>query len=250
MNPTFPLNVSQKSTATALMNSVAQYGKHNKRLLNLAQTISHNLRTYTTNIQSLTEIIDSETNIEERQIAIQHLRKVTADLNETIAHLSEIVSIENTEEVEKTELNLNDYLRKTEHTINGYADQSKAVFINRVAADVTVNFNPAYLESVLLNFATNAIKYAHTDRFPVIEFDFYEQQEQKVLTITDNGLGINLDRYGDALFGLYKTFHQHEEANGFGLYITKYQIETMGGKVTVDSSVGKGTTFKIFFTIQ
>jgi K+-sensing histidine kinase KdpD len=247
MNPTLAPSASQKSTATALIETVALFGKHNDRLLNLAQTISHNLNAYVGNIQSLTDIIDSEEEPEERKIAVAHLRTVTADLKQTIAHLSEIVRIQNTTEVEKIPLNLKDYITKIEHTINGYTHQHKAVFSNHVADAVMVNFNPAYLESVLLNFVTNAIKYAHPDRFPSIEFNFYEQQEQKILTITDNGLGINLDRYGDSLFGLYKTFHPHEDANGFGLYITKYQIESMNGKVTVSSKVDEGTTFKIFF---
>jgi signal transduction histidine kinase len=49
------------------------------------------------------------------------------------------------------------------------------------------------------------------------------------------------------LFGLYKTFHKHQDAQGIGLYITKNQIEAMKGKVIVNSKVGVGTTFKIIF---
>ena len=103
------------------------------------------------------------------------------------------------------------------------------------------------MESVLLNFTTNAIKYAHPERSPIIEFGFAIENGRKVLTISDNGLGIDLDRHGELLFGLYKTFHKRQDAQGIGLYITKNQIEAMKGKVVVSSKVGEGTTFKIVF---
>ena len=68
-----------------------------------------------------------------------------------------------------------------------------------------------------------------------------------ILTISDNGLGIDLDKYGKKLFGMYNTFHEHEDARGIGLYLSKNQIDAMNGKVEVTSETGKGTEFKIFF---
>jgi signal transduction histidine kinase len=67
------------------------------------------------------------------------------------------------------------------------------------------------------------------------------------LLVKDNGLGIDMDRFGDKLFGLHKTFHDHHEAKGVGLFLTKTQIETMGGRITAESEVDKGTTFIITF---
>ena len=68
-----------------------------------------------------------------------------------------------------------------------------------------------------------------------------------VLSIQDNGLGIDLERHGHKLFGMYKTFHKNKDARGIGLFITKNQIEAMGGKIEVESQVGVGTTFNIYF---
>ena len=73
------------------------------------------------------------------------------------------------------------------------------------------------------------------------------ENNQKVLSISDNGLGINLMKYGASLFGLYKTFHQHADARGLGLYITKNQIEAMGGKISIESEPNVGTTFTVHF---
>jgi signal transduction histidine kinase len=146
-------------------------------------------------------------------------------------------------------LNLVEYINKTISTIKNFNSETNANVINNVPEYVTINFNPAYLESVLLNFVTNAIRYAHPDRDPIIIFDYtIEKEGYKVLKIKDNGLGIDLDAYGDLLFGMYRTFHKHKDARGIGLHITKNQIEAMNGKVFVESEVGVGTTFKIVFS--
>ncbi|WP_348811122.1 ATP-binding protein [Flavobacterium maritimum] len=65
--------------------------------------------------------------------------------------------------------------------------------------------------------------------------------------MANNGLGIDLDKHGEMLFGLYKTSHKHKDVQGIRLYITKNQIEAMKGKVAVSSKVGEGTTFKVIF---
>jgi signal transduction histidine kinase len=70
---------------------------------------------------------------------------------------------------------------------------------------------------------------------------------QKTLTISDNGIGIDLKRFGDKLFGMYKTFNGNPDARGIGLFMTKNQIEAMGGSISVESEPGNGTTFIVTF---
>jgi signal transduction histidine kinase len=248
MNSTNTHNSFQKDSQAELMDKIAKSSALNSMLLNLFYTVSHNLNAYTANIKMLLDLVDLENDPVENRINLNHLRTVSNDLNKTITDLSQIVYVQNNLEVIKMPLNLNEYLNKVKTIIDGYSVDDRLRFVNKVSDGVFVNHNPAYLESILLNFCTNAIKYAHKDRFPVIEFSFSDVNGKKVLTIKDNGLGIDLDRYGDSLFGLNQTFHQHENANGLGLYITKYQIEAMKGEVSVESKVGEGTTFKIQFS--
>ncbi|MBT8320234.1 MAG: ATP-binding protein, partial [Eudoraea sp.] len=68
-----------------------------------------------------------------------------------------------------------------------------------------------------------------------------------VVTFEDNGQGIDLERHGSKIFGMYKTFHKHKDAKGIGLFITKNQIEAMDGKIDIESAVGEGTTFHLTF---
>lgn len=237
----------QKEKEKELTETMELIGQQNRRLLNFSHIVSHNLNTQAGNIKSILDFIDDEDTLEDHKEMLSHLRTVSNDLNDTIANLTQIVAIQNDLNIEVKPLLLNVYIKKTMTIISSYVENHNATIINTISDDAVVNFNPAYLESVLLNFTTNAIKYAHPERSPIIEFGFAIENGRKVLTISDNGLGIDLDRHGELLFGLYKTFHKRQDAQGIGLYITKNQIEAMKGKVVVSSKVGEGTTFKIVF---
>jgi signal transduction histidine kinase len=111
----------------------------------------------------------------------------------------------------------------------------------------TINYIPAYLESILLNLITNAIKYKHQDRDPVVEIKSYSIGSKEYLKVADNGRGIDMKLFKDKIFGMYKTFHYNKDAVGIGLFLTKNQVESLDGKITVESEVDKGTTFIIEF---
>ncbi|WP_276381933.1 PAS domain-containing protein [Flavobacterium sp. H4147] len=238
----------QKEKELELLKTMKLYSDQNSRLLNFSHIVSHNLNTQAGNIKSILDFIDADGDKETVTEMLEHLRTVSNDLNDTISNLTQIVKTQSNINIVVMPLKLSEYIEKTISTIKGYNKQKKVTIVNNVPEYVAINFNPAYLESVLLNFTTNAIKYGHPDRDPVIVFDFgIEPEGYKSLKITDNGLGIDLKVYGDLLFGMYKTFHKHDEARGIGLYITKNQIEAIKGTVSVESEVGVGTSFKIVF---
>lgn len=238
----------QKEKELELLKTMKLYSDQNSRLVNFSHIVSHNLNTQAGNIKSILDFIDAD--IEKQTVSemLEHLRTVSNDLNDTISNLTQIVKTQSNINIAVVPLKLCEYIEKTISTIKGYDKQKNVTMVNNVPKYLTINFNPAYMESVLLNFATNAIKYAHPDRDPVIVFDFsIEPDGHKSLKITDNGLGIDLKVYGELLFGMYKTFHKHQEARGIGLYITRNQIEAMKGSISVESEVGVGTSFKITF---
>lgn len=238
---------SQKEKELELVKTMKLYSEKNSQLLNFSHIVAHNLNSHAGNLKLLLDMIDAGNSSIENSEAFGYLRTVSNDLNQTITDLSQIVNIQNNINIEVKPLNLKDYLKKVLDVVSGYNYRNLGTIINNIPKDATINFNPAYLESVLLNFCTNAIKYAHPERELIIEFDFFIEKGKKVLTITDNGLGIDLQKYGHLLFGMYKTFHKHQDSHGIGLYITKNQIESMNGAVSVESAVGVGSTFTVTF---
>ncbi|MEA9414080.1 MULTISPECIES: PAS domain-containing protein [unclassified Flavobacterium] len=238
---------AQKEKELELVKTMKLYSEKNSQLLNFSHIVAHNLNSHAGNLKLLLDMIDAENKGMENSEAFSYLRTVSNDLNNTIADLSQIVNIQNNQNIIVKPLNLNSYLKKVLDIVSAYKYKNFGTIINNIPEEATINFNPAYLESVLLNFCTNAIKYADPERALIIEFNFFIENGKKTFTITDNGLGIDLKKHGDLLFDMYKTFHKHEDAHGIGLYITKNQIESMNGAVNVASEVGVGSTFTVTF---
>jgi signal transduction histidine kinase len=110
-----------------------------------------------------------------------------------------------------------------------------------------ITFVKSYLKSILYNFISNAIKYRHPKRKPSIQITTKELADEVVMSIQDNGVGIDLRKHRQKLFGLYQRFHLDKEGKGMGLYLCKTQVEALGGRIEVQSEVGTGTKFDIYF---
>ena len=107
----------------------------------------------------------------------------------------------------------------------------------------------SYVYSIFYNLISNSIKYRRKDVQPVIIITSKMHERELELVFKDNGLGIDLDKRGDQVFGLYKRFHTFVEGKGMGLYLVKTQVETLGGVIGVKSEVNKGTEFIISFDL-
>ena len=235
----------RKNAEIELNDSFKIVTEQNKRLLNFSYIVSHNLRSHTSNITSLLSLLEESDSKEEKDNLITLIKNVSNLLNETMINLNDVVSIQKNINLVIEPLNLHEYIKKAISILNEQIVQKKAIIKNDIPKDTLVNYNPAYLESIVLNFISNAIKYSHPDRAPIVLINCYKENDQLVLQITDNGVGMDLKKYGHKLFGMYKTFHGNKDARGIGLFISKNQIETMGGKIELVSELGIGTTFKI-----
>jgi signal transduction histidine kinase len=143
-------------------------------------------------------------------------------------------------------LNLQQYLENVQRVLSEQIN-SKDVSISTIMPDdVMINYNPAYLESILYNIISNSIRYSHPERKPIIIIKWINDDDNKILQISDNGVGIDLVKNADKIFGMYKTFTNNSDSKGIGLFITKNQIDAMGGNITVESEPNIGTTFKIY----
>jgi signal transduction histidine kinase len=169
------------------------------------------------------------------------------NLEDTIGHLNEIAVINGDTKEKSSLLNLDQYVKKALEGIQASLMEQQGMVINNTDRNLEVLAVPTYLESILLNVLTNAVKYADPKRAPHITIRSGTAKGYTLLSIQDNGLGIDLNFHGDKIFGMFKTFHYHTDARGIGLFMTKNQIESMGGKIQVESEVNKGSTFTLFF---
>ena len=222
----------------------------NKRkiLEDFTYIVSHNLRSPVANLSSLLQLIEQETDSEAREMWIQKVIEAFEKLSSTVTDLTSVVQIRQNTGIAKQVLRFEDILKNHLTGIETQIAEANAEILYHFSKVETIEYSKIYLESIILNLLTNAIKYRSTQRKPKIIFTSSIDKDGVVtLTCEDNGLGIDLKKHGNKIFGLNKTFHDHPDSKGIGLFITKNQIETMGGSIFVDSEVDKGTKFIISF---
>lgn len=222
----------------------------NDRLKNFAHIVSHNLRSHSGNLAMLLDLYVQENPDAADDEMIQHLKTASENLRETITHLNEVVLINTSVNDNLISLNLKDAIEQAKNNIAAIASKAQVKIENNVTEDINILGLPAYLDSIILNFLTNGIKYRNEEKESYIRLSSTKEKNHVVLNIEDNGLGIDLEKNRKKLFGMYKTFHSHKDARGIGLFITKNQIEALGGRINVESEPGKGTCFKIYFKYE
>lgn len=232
-----------------LMESLHVIEKQNERLSNFAHIVSHNLRNHAGGISTTLDLLEMVDEEEQPEI-IEILRKASDRLNETIADLNEIMDHQHKDATELKHLDFQEYLDNIKEVLAAEFKEKHVNLFEDIEPDLEILYNPAYLESILINLISNAIKYKHPDRDPEITISARKRGDSVYIRVTDNGRGIDLSKHGDKLFGMYKTFHGNDNAKGIGLYITRNQIESLGGNIKVESEVDRGTTFKIDFGKQ
>ena len=218
-------------------------GAQNERLRNFTHIVSHNLRSHIANMLGIINLIDLEEPALAQSTYIQTIRDSADHLNDTIKHLNEVLDINLKEAHDMQPIDLNRTVEQTIHSVGQLAKNARVMLKNELHAPWKVMGVPAYLDSLVLNMLTNAIKFRDEAKRSEVKISAQKVGEHVQLAFADNGLGLDLERHGAKLFGMYKTFHGHPDSKGLGLFITKNQVEAMGGKIWVESEVGKGTTF-------
>ncbi|GGX06984.1 PAS domain-containing sensor histidine kinase [Aquimarina muelleri] len=236
-----------KKKELGLQKSIDIIASQNSRLFNFAHIVSHNLRSHTSNLSLLVQLIEDIEDPKDKIEFIEQIKQISNSLNITIEHLNEIAAIHTNKAQEKKVIKFQDALNVVTNGIGQTISISKTKINIDFSQLDKINYIPAYLESILLNLITNAIKYKHIDRDPIIDINTYIKNDKKYLKISDNGRGIDLKLFKNKIFGMYKTFHRNKDAVGIGLFLTKNQIESLNGRITVKSEVDKGTTFIIEF---
>ena len=218
-----------------------------KQLEDFCNIISHNLRAPLINISMLSDFINRCNDTEEQKLLTGKLNTVTNELNEIFNYLVESLQIKEDNEIKSENLLLIDYLKKTLDGLQGQITESHAQIDFDFSKSPNVFFPPKYLTSIFLNLIGNSLKYKSPHRNLIIKIKSEISEGNTILSVTDNGLGIDLKKHKDNLFKIRKVFHSHPDAKGFGLYITKTQIESMNGKIWAESIPDVGSTFHVEF---
>jgi PAS domain S-box-containing protein len=223
--------------------------QRNKDLEQFAYIVSHNLRAPLANIMGFSEAMDSleELDEESRKQVLYGLSHSVHRLDNVILDLNQILQVKRQISEMREIIKFSEVADDVKNDIHNLI-QNENVTIKTDFSAVDELFSlKSYIQSIFYNLMSNSIKYRQPDVPPVIEINSSKTDKKIILIFKDNGLGIDLAKRGDQVFGLYKRFHTQVEGRGMGLFMVRTQVETLGGKISINSEVNKGTTFTIEF---
>lgn len=227
---------------------IRELTQNNKDLKQFSYITSHNLRAPLSNLTGLLNLLE-DIPIENQELKeiLNGFNKSTHLLNDTINDLVKVIIIKDNPSIQKEAISIKEIFENVFSQLNFQIELYKPIIKLNFENVSIININKAYIESILLNLLTNAIKYKSENRKLKITITASEIDDTVVLTFKDNGIGIDLVRNRDKIFGLYQRFHNYPDSKGLGLYLVKSQVETMGGTISIESEVNKGTTFTLTF---
>jgi light-regulated signal transduction histidine kinase (bacteriophytochrome) len=238
-------NLTQSNTTLA---------RTNVDLDNFVYTASHDLKAPISNIEGLIKLLEGK--LQKQGYWDEHILRLVAMVHasisrfkETVADLTKVANVQKqvdspTEVVDMKEmiegilLDLHEDIRASAANIELQMDEG-----------VKIVFTKKNFKSIFYNLISNALKYRHAERNPHITLTCQLQGAYQVVSVEDNGLGLNT-KDENKIFGMFKRQHNHVEGSGIGLYLVKRMIENAGGKITVESKLGIGSTFRIYFPHQ
>jgi signal transduction histidine kinase len=221
-----------------------QLNKSNQELEDFASTLSHDLRSPIANLKMFISIIENSGSSKERDYT-DKLKSQVDRLDDMIMGLAEIIDLKNTQNILASRVNFQDILNVINEELKRQADTTNSKIISDFSSQSFVNYYEVYLHSIMLNLVSNAIKY-RADTPPVIKITSGREGRHVVLTVEDNGIGMDLQKIGNELFKPFRRFHTIREGKGIGLHIIKGMVEKNGGYIEVKSEPGKGTRFKVY----
>lgn len=227
---------------------IRELTQNNKDLKQFSYITSHNFRAPLSNLTGLLHLLeDVPIENEELQEILNGFKRSTHLLNETIEDLVKVVIIKDNPSILKEDISIKEIFENVFFQLNNQITLYKPTIKFDIEETLSIHINKAYMESIILNLMSNALKYRSKDKQPKILIKAVEKENFVNLVIKDNGIGIDMEKNGDKIFGLYQRFHNYPDSKGLGLYLVKSQIEAMGGSIEVESQVERGTQFTLTF---
>ena len=224
---------------------IKQLTKTNRQLNDFSNIVAHNLRGPLGNISSIVALIEDMDDAEQQKELIGFLKPSVDSISSIFNQLIDSLHVMHDVEIEFGQNNMNECMELVLKSLDLEIKHSRAAITHDFSRAPEMYGPNKYIVSMLHNLVSNALKYRSAERAPEIVIRTRNDSGGTVLSVADNGVGIDLARHGEHLFKIGKVFHDNPDSKGFGLFMTKAQVESIGGNIWIESAAGKGTTFFI-----
>ncbi|MBN1404740.1 MAG: PAS domain-containing sensor histidine kinase [Opitutales bacterium] len=236
----------RKRLEESLRSVMEALDSRNEELASYSFITAHDLRSPVTSIVSLMDMYKQEPTGENAEFVLDNIGDLARDLLDTLDTLNEVLNVKRRPDVIMEQVLLKPMFDAVTETFSRRIEREGARIESSLDCCPSVIAYAPYMESILRNLLSNALRFRSPDRAPQIRFESEHFRNHSVLRFADNGIGIDMSRHGRKLFGLKQRFHQADGSRGVGLFMIKAQVEAMKGSITVSSRVDEGTIFTIY----
>ncbi|MBP9793825.1 MAG: PAS domain-containing sensor histidine kinase [Flavobacterium sp.] len=224
---------------------LSQISNQKKQLEEFCQIVAHNLRAPLSNLILLNEVLSENHSLEDKFKYFEMQKPIILALQTTFEELVYATQIKMDATIKKGHIDMDKTIEFVKNQLDEEITKSNAKITFDFTKTKKIHYSKKYINAILYNLVSNSIRYHSPERTPKIHIRSFKKKGWICLEIKDNGLGIDIKKNKNDLFKLHKTFHSHPEAKGFGLFITKIQIEALGGSISAKSLLNHGSTFTV-----
>lgn len=208
--------------------------------------VAHNLMGPTSNIQMLLNDLKSIDNNKDRAIYLEHLQTSSTELRNTLHDLVNILDIQSIHNKAQSQCDFEPIVSQSIKELLPLYNPDEITFKYDFQVE-SMEYNEEFLISIISNLLSNAVTFRKKNEHTFITAKTYKEGDKVIFSLEDNGLGLDLEKHKSELFMYKKVFHPDHKANGVGLFIVKYLVESLGGKIDVTSEINVGSTFYVQF---
>jgi PAS domain S-box-containing protein len=222
--------------------------KANNELKQLAYTSAHDLRSPINSLLStLSMIEDKKVDNEDVVELLDVLKKSTESLRDTLNNYVDVLIQKKSLNIQVGPVSFTESLNVVKRSLKSLIIDTRTDIIADFSEIDEVIFNKRHLESIFLNLVSNSIKYARHNTYPKIHIHSKIVDGIVNLVFKDEGLGFDMEKVKDRIFGFNQTFHDHKDSKGIGLYLVYNHLTNLGGHIDIQSRINEGATFTITF---
>lgn len=241
----FPKQKSRSGSKTALEHQLIELRQINHRVDAFLRTASHDLRLPVTNLKNFSRLLVRTKSEKGRTELVERIANAAELLEELLDGMMEMAESRNAPEEGGELINLQNIIDEVLSVLEEQLQLAGAVV--RVSLDEgELVYRRAFARSIVFNLLSNAIKYRSSERRLEITVASKASTNGVWLSVSDNGIGMDLAQQKDKLFKPFKRLSDEGAGKGVGLSLVKSFIEANHGEIRVESEQGVGTTFRLF----
>ena len=216
----------------------------------LLDTISHDIKNPLANLVMAIELFKDVSPNDEKEFKslLKIVDNALTKMHKLIIELTEVRKEEHKYKTEEELLNFEHILEDVRLTLSDNIIAANAIIKSEINIS-EITFSRRKLRTIIYNLINNAIKFKSPERQPKIVVTTNKENDFIVISVKDNGIGIDESKF-DAIFSKYYRLENAIEGSGIGLYLVKEIVSNAGGKVLVESQLGKGTEFQVYLKTE